>query len=456
MESITISEIARALGIDYHGSGAIDHVCTDSRDITQGGLFVAIEGDNFDGHDYIDDAFLRGASCAIARKPGDYNGTVLYVEDTRKAHIKIGGLYRDRFDLKIVGITGSVGKTTTKEFLAAVLSSQFNTHKNEGNLNNEIGLPKTLFKLSHAHQAAVIEMGMSGFGEIHDLATAVHPDMGIITNIGVSHLEKLGSREGILKAKLELLDGMKKGSYLILCGDDPFLRKVSDDRFLILRYGINDTCSQIRAMHIIESEREINFTIFSPWGEYRAHIPTIGLHNVYNALAAFTAGCLMGIAPAQCADALSFYATTGMRQRMVDFGGVTIVEDCYNASPDSMVAAINTLAGYPAKGRKIMVLSDMLELGEISKKSHIEVGKFVARAGINLLFTCGSQAMGYIEGAESQGMERCLYYTDRVQLAQAVHSAIRPGDVVWFKASRGMELEKVLALIYGEPAAAAH
>lgn len=249
MESIVVSEIARVLGAEYHGSGSIDHVCTDSREITRGGLFVAIEGDSFDGHEYINDAFERGAACAIARKAGDYQGTVIYVEDTRKAHIKIGGLYRDRFNVWIVGITGSVGKTTTKEFVAAVLSSQYNTHKNEGNFNNEIGLPKTLFKLTRAHQAAVIEMGMSGFGEIHDLTVAVRPDMGIITNIGVSHIEKLGSREGILKAKLELLDGLKKGSYLILCGDDPLLRTVSDERFLIMRYGIKESSTIVTPLN---------------------------------------------------------------------------------------------------------------------------------------------------------------------------------------------------------------
>ena len=454
METMSLGEIAAALGCpcpEGEENAVIKQVVTDSREAVRGSLFVAIQGDRFDGHDFIAKALENGASYAVASRRGEYPHPerILYVEDTKRAHIAIGGAYRSKFPVRMVGITGSVGKTTTKEFVYAVLSSRYRTHKNEGNQNNEIGVPKTLFGLGPQHEAAVVEMGMTGLGEIHDLTLAVRPDVGIITSVGINHIELLGSRENILKAKLEILDGMKEGSPLVVCADNDYLARVSDDRFVIYGYGISNHEAQIRARDIetVGGDRT-RFTILSPWGEEKAVIPTVGRHNVLDALAAFAAGCLMGISSRESARALSDYQPAGMRQRVVPFEGAVVVEDCYNCGPDALRAATLTLSTYPCKGKRIMVLSDMLELGDYAPQAHREAGRFAAKCGIDMLMAYGPLSVEYIKGAGDEGMERCLYYETREELAEAVRAAIRPGDVVWFKGSHSMKLEEVLRALY--------
>lgn len=451
MERLSIQEIAQAIGAAYPREGYVDSVVTDSREAKEGSLYVAIVGENLDGNRFVDDAFSRGAEFAVASEKEAYAKPeqVLYVQNGKRAHIQIGGLYRGKFDLAVVGVTGSVGKTTTKEFISAVLASQYKTLKNEGNQNNEIGVPRTLFCLSREHEAAVIEMGMSGLGEIHDLTMAVRPDVGVITSIGVSHIELLGSRENILRAKLELLDGMKPGSPLFLCGDNDLLCNVRDGRFQIYYYGITNPKCDLRAVNIRSLEGKTTFEILSPWGEYPAAIPAIGQHNVLDALAAFGVGCVMNIPPEQCAGALSNYLPAGMRQHVVLYKGITVVEDCYNASPDSMRAAALALASCPCKGKRIMVVSDMLELGEMAQEAHRECGAFIAANGIDMLLAAGPLSLETIEGANRAGMERCLYFETKEALADAVRSAASAEDVVWFKASRGMKLEEVLNTFYG-------
>lgn len=452
MERLSIQEIAEAIGAASPAGGSVESVVTDSREAGEGSLYVAIVGDNLNGNRFVDDAFSRGADFAVASEQGVYSKPeqVLYVQNGKRAHIQIGGLYRRRFDLAVVGVTGSVGKTTTKEFIAAVLASQYRTLKNEGNQNNEIGVPKTLFRLTREHEAAVIEMGMSGFGEIHDLTMAVRPDVGVITNIGISHIELLGSRENILKAKLELLDGMKLGSPLFLCGDNDLLGEVRDDRYRVYYYGITNPRCEIRARNIQSLDGKTSFEILSPWGEFEAVIPAVGQHNVLDALAAFGVGCVLDIPPERCAEALSNYLPAGMRQNIVLHNGITVVEDCYNAAPDSMRAAVLTLASYPCQGKRMMVVSDMLELGALAKDAHRECGAFIAANGIDMLLATGPLSAETIEGANRAGMERCLYFETKEQLAAAVCSAAAADDVVWFKASRGMKLEEVLKMFYEE------
>lgn len=438
------------MGLSSPVQGWTDHITTDSRQVRPGSVFVAIEGENVDGHRFVGDALARGAQLAVVHKAGDYPADrVLRVPNTMDAHIRMGAYYRSLFpDVRVAAITGSVGKTTTKEFIAAVLGSTYCTHKNQGNQNNEIGLPRTLFELSASHQAAVFELGMSALGDIAKLADAVRPEVGVITNVGVSHLEKLGSRENILKAKLELADALPDGAPLLLCGDNDLLKTVKNDRLQLIFYGLEGANSQIKAVNLRDEGEGTAFGIQSPWGSYEAYIPAIGQHNVYNALAAFGVGCVMGVAPEVAARALGGYEASGMRQRLVPFRGATIVEDCYNAAPDSVLAALKTLAAYPAKGRRIVVLSDMLELGEISERAHREAGAWVARLQMDVLVACGPRARGYVEGAQAHGMERCLYYDDPQKMAGDLLAMVRPGDVLWFKASRGMQLEKVLQQLY--------
>lgn len=446
-----LSEIAAAVGADAGRDLPIRGIVTDSRKAGPGTVFVAIRGETLDGNDFAADALANGAEVAVVDRPipGADPARCLVVPDGKRALIRIGGAYRSHFSIPFVGITGSVGKTTTKEFTHAVLSARYRTLKNEGNQNNEIGVPNTLFGLSPDHEAAVIEMGMSGFGEIRDLTLAVRPSVGIITSVGVSHIEALGSRENIRKAKLELLEGMPDGAPLFLCGDNDLLAPVSPDRLAVCHYGIENTACPLRAQEIRQQgEESTSFVIDSPWGRYPASIPTIGQHNVLDALAAFGAGCVLGIDPPAAAAALSHYHPTGMRQKQVPWHGATIVEDCYNCSPDSLRAAALTLASYPCRGRKILVVSDMLELGEDAPAMHRECGRFIARQEIDLLLGCGPLSARTVEGADRAGMERCCHYPDQESLADALLHAIRPGDVVWFKASRGMKLEEVIHTLY--------
>ena len=346
-------------------------------------------------------------------------------------------------------MTGSVGKTTTKEFIHAVLSARYRTHKNEGNQNNEIGVPNTLFALEKSHEAAVIEMGMSGPGEIRDLTRAVRPCVGVITAIGVSHLEYLGTRENILRAKLEIREGMPDGAPLFLCGDNDLLAGVTDERLRVIFYGITNPACAIRAVNIEAEGGETRFTILSPWGEYPARIPIVGLHNVTDALAAFGVGCELGVAPEAAAQALADYLPSGMRQKMISHNGLPIVEDCYNCSPDSLRAAALTLGAETEKGRRILVLSDMLELGPDSARLHAECGRFIARQGIDLLLACGPLSRHTVDGAIEAGMERTAWFETKEALAAQLRTLTRKGDIVWFKASRGQKLEDVIRAAFG-------
>lgn len=449
MEKLSIRDIAEALRVPCPGDGEVTGVCTDSRQIAPGCLFVAIEGENFDGHDFIGKALEQGAVCALAHHSGDWpDGKVFMVEDTKKALLKLSAWYRERMPVRVVGITGSVGKTTTKEMTAAVLSSRYNTVKTQGNLNNEIGTPKTLFTIERDTQAAVVEMGMSGFGEIKELAEAAKPELGVITNIGVSHMEQLGSRENILKAKLELAECLPQGAPLLLCGDNDLLSGVVQPGLSIIFYGIDNQNCAIRGTIKDSTPLSTSFTISWQGRDYPAVIPGAGKHLVLAALAAFGVGVSMGIAPEEAVKALGRYNPAGMRQKVVECQGITVIEDCYNASPDSMAAALTTLGGFPCKGRKIFVASDMLELGRITAESHRKTGEQAAKSGADALLAYGEASREMVEGAKAAGMEQANHYPDKPALSAALWELVRPGDLVWFKASRSMKLEEVVEELY--------
>lgn len=448
MEKLTIEEIALAVGSSDSCSGEITEISTDSRTIPQGCLFVALAGERFNGHDYVKDAIQRGASFAIVHERRDYGSdNILYVKNTQDALMAIGRLYRSKFGIYCVGITGSVGKTTTKDMIADVVSAQFHTLKTQGNLNNEIGLPKTLFALDPSYEAAVIEMGMQGLGEIKELAKVAQPQIGVITNIGVSHIERLGSRENILKAKLELADELPDGASLILCGDNDLLQTVRNPRLNVQFYGIDNPACAFRAENMHENLTETSFQLCYNSKKLDVTIPCIGRHNVLNALAACAVGTALGIPLETCTEALKNYVPSGMRQKIVSFGGYTVVEDCYNASPDSMKAALSTLASYPCGGRRIAVLGDMFELGDIAPQAHADVGAFCAQKGIDQLYAYGDLARFYSEGATAAG-GNAQTYSDSDSLIKTLRENLHAGDVVWFKASRGMRLEQVLQGLY--------
>ena len=461
METINMRECAEAIGVQrlpgfsekvYSGGVCVNAVVTDSRKVTPGCLFIALEGETFDGHDFLSAALEKGAVCALAHRRQDYgDDRVLYVDNTLKALQRLSGWYRSRFSVRMAGVTGSVGKTSTKEMIYAVLSSQFNTLKTVGNLNNEIGLPQTLLQLDREHEAAVVEMGMSGPGEIRELTMLARPELAVITNIGVSHIEHLGSRENILKAKWEITEGLPPGATVLLNGDNDMLQKLHSDAFQLVFYGIENPDAHIQATNVAEGRNETHFTICWEGRSYPARIPCIGRHNVLNALAAFGVGTAFGIPPEQCAKAVGSYQTTGMRQHIVRRGGYTVVEDCYNANPDSMQAALATLREYRDESvrRKIAVLADMLELGEHSPDMHRQTGMQAAHSGADLLFAYGEMARHMAQAAQELGMKVRYYPPEEKQrLTRELLEVLEPGDLIWFKGSRGMRLEEVIEQLY--------
>ena len=448
MKSISLQTVAEWVGGRLCGENKeINNVSIDSRTVDASTLFIAIKGDRFDAHDFVKDVEKSGAAAVMCHREVDCGLPVIYVDDTKKAFVELAKNYRKSFDgLKVIGLTGSVGKTTTKEMTYEVVSRKYRAIKTEGNLNNDIGLPKTLLRLESDTQAAVIEMGMSAFGEISLLTKACLPDIGIITNIGVSHIEHLGSRDGILKAKLEILDGMKKGSPLILNGDNDKLSTVKNDDYKLIFFGIENEKADVRAFDIKENGSDTEFFVKAYSKTQKVTIPTVGIHNVYDALAAYTVGLLLELPAEEIAKALENYTPSGMRQRLKEVNGVKIIEDCYNASPDSQRAALNVLSDMNA-GRKIAVLGDMLELGDYSETAHREVGKFAAEKKIDVLYAFGEQSKYIAEEAE-KGVERVLWFDDKAQLAKTLTQDVKSGDCVLFKASRGMKLEEIIEKLY--------
>lgn len=419
----------------------------DSRKMKNGGLFFAVKGERVDGHEYISAAFKNGAVAAITEKESDMEG-VITVPSTLEALKAIAKHYRSLFSVFTVGVTGSVGKTSTKEMIYSVLSQKDKTLKTLGNHNNEIGLPLTVLELNSSYRNAVFEMGMSDFGEISELSKICTPSVGVITNIGVSHMETLKSRENIMKAKLEITDGMPLDAPLILNADDDMLQTANEyTDFSIIKYGI-DNPTDVTATSIVQVENETRFTISFYGRKVNTVIPTIGKHNVYNALAAFCVGLVAEIDVEKILYGLTIYQNAEMRQSFKTVNGITVIEDCYNASPDSMAAAIDVITNIKCKGKRVCVFGDMLELGEMSAQFHLEVGRMVARKDINVLLCFGEEALEIKRGAMMVGMKNVFHFTDKAELAKKLADILEPDDVVIFKASRGMALEGVISALY--------
>ncbi len=453
MQALTIEEICRAADgtlISGDPAAVINTITTDSRKASEG-LFVPIAGEHFDGHDFITSAFDAGAQAAITHKDVSFpDKTVIRVADTFKALGDIAAYYKAKYNIPTVSITGSVGKTTTKDMIAGALSQKFNVVKTQGNFNNEIGVPLTVFTIESEHEAAVIELGMSGFGEIERLAGIVRPDIAVITNIGMSHIEKLGSREGIFKAKMEITSHFDGHNTLIVNGDDDYLKTVKpSDKYKLIKYGV-DPANDVYAENIENLGVDgVRFTAVTPEGKFNVTVPVAGMHNVYNALAAICAGAALGECTEEAVKGIASFTPTAMRMAVENVEGITIINDCYNASPDSMHAAIDVLMSAEAN-RHIAVLGDILEMGDYAPDAHYEIGKYAAKAGIDAAICAGENAKHIARGAKDGGMSEVYTLKDADEAAEFTEEYVNPGDAVLIKASRGMHFEKIVEKLSGE------
>ena len=432
-------------------------VTTDSREAGPGCVFVAFPGEHFDGHDFAAKALAAGAEWVVLNHPveGVPEEKTILCPDSYQAMMQMGANYRAQFAPKVVGVTGSVGKTTTKEFCATALSALGATIKTEGNQNNELGLPRTLFQIGAGTQYAVIEMGMNHAGEISRLSRCARPDVGVITCIGLSHIGNLGSQENICKAKLEICDGMPEGAPLVLNYDDPFLRKAELPAHVRpVWYSMTSQEADVYASAIRQENDGMSFLLDDAEnGCFMVHIPALGRHNVANALAAYCAASQLGLTPKEAIQQMKEFRQTGMRQHMLDCHGVRVIEDCYNANPTSMRAALEMFKDYPCK-RRFAVLADMLELGDEARTEHEELGRLAAVSNLEALVTYGEQAQRTAVTAAAKGL-RTVYAHNYEEAAEALLRQVHPGDAVLVKASRGMALEKVLEIFYMERDAAA-
>ncbi len=447
MEAISARELLKGIWPSAPAGLSIREVVTDSRQVSPGCLFVAIKGERVDGHDYAAEALEKGAALVLAARPVEglpADRTVL-ADDVLDALITMGGNYRARYSPLLLAVTGSVGKTATKEFSAAIFSAFGSTLKTEGNQNNEIGLPATLFRLDEDTRYAIVEMGMQGLGEIRKLTLAARPSGAIITKIGMAHLESLGSLENVLAAKLEVGEGVSPGGPLILNGDDERLRAIAAPQGLQVVYaGSKHPDNEVAASELRREEQGIVFTIQDrQYGKYEAYIPALARHDVNNALLAYAAATRLGLNAQQAVAALAAYHPAANRLAVEEVAGVSLIKDFYNAGPDSMQAALATLAEWPAAGRRIAVLGDMKELGAVSEEQHRALGPLVHKAGAGLLITVGNLAALAAEEAARLGLEARACPSNE-EAAKALAGAAAPGDVVLIKASRGMRFEEIL------------
>ncbi|WAH35158.1 UDP-N-acetylmuramoyl-tripeptide--D-alanyl-D-alanine ligase [Alicyclobacillus dauci] len=421
-------------------------VATDNRQVRPGDAFVAFEGQRVDGHDFINDAFDRGASVAIVSKPVKTDrGAILHVHDPLTAVQQMAMHERTAFEGPIVGITGSNGKTTTKQMVAAVLGSLGDCLYTEANRNNELGLPLTILQRTPAHRSIVLEMGMRGFGQISDLCRIARPNIGIITNIGQSHIELLGSQEGIARAKGELVQALPEDGHAILNADDVWLRSLgSKSRAEVIGYGFSAD-SDVRARDVRWTADGMEFTVDAMGESSRMSLPTFGLHNISNALAAVAAGRLLGVSMNDITIGLAGLEELSGRLRIVPgHRGMKIIDDCYNASPLSMNASLDVLSHIAEAGKRVAVLGDMYELGDYSQEGHEQVGRYAGRVGIDTLVAIGPQARWIASEAKKSGV-RTVYHSETVKEALAhLDRWVNSNSTVLVKASRGMQLEQVV------------
>ncbi len=453
MERLTLRQLLEAVGGTLLGGyddldTTVTQVSTDSREFTQGSLFIPLQGERFDGHSYINAALEGGCSgCLTARDRESYLPGKFYIKvrSTHRALWELARYYRQRFDIPFVAVTGSVGKTTAKDMIAAVLGAKYKVHKTEGNFNNEIGVPLTLMKLEREHQVCVVELGMDHAGEIDNLARLVEPDIALITNIGDAHIENLGSREAIFQAKCEMFSHLEDGDVVILNGDDPMLTSLRGklpQRTLWVgqKAGLDYTARDLDS----DGLSCMTCRIKTPKGQFQADIPALGEHMVYPTLLAVAVGEELGLAVDEIIQGIGAFLPTKMRMNILRCSGdIVILNDAYNANPQSMRAAAAVL-GVASGHRKVAVVGDMKELGPNSEQFHRTVGGYFAAAGTDRLIAIGDLARFIAEGAKQGGVEQASYYHTLEEARDALLREVRSGVTILVKASRSMAFERIV------------
>ena len=449
MKNLTLRNITRACQGTYHGNESlldreVAGVTIDSRKVEKDFLFVAINGERFNAHQFIPDTIEKGALCVVSHEDlGDTDYPYILVEATGQALLDIAKLYRDSFDVKVVGITGSVGKTSTKEMIASVLAQKYNVHKTQGNFNNECGLPLTIFEMNEEHQVSVLEMGINHFGEMRKLSTVASPDICVITNIGVAHLEFLKTREGIMQEKTQMFQDMKPGGSVVLNGDDPLLSTIgpvkgSDPIF----YGLDQDKNVVYATDVEPlGLKGTSCTIHLPEGSFSCVVPIPGIHMVSNALAGSAVGSKLGLTTEEIKRGIESLPSIPGRNHIIQTDRLILLDDCYNANPVSMKASLDVLN--MGIGRKVAVLGDMGELGQDYAALHRSVGEYAAEIGIDLVCAIGPMSKEIAEGAASDGTKALWFETKADFLAQT-KDILKDGDNVLIKASHGMEFPEIV------------
>ncbi len=452
MKNMSLQKIAAACGGTYCGSAdlserEVSSVVIDSRKAEKDSLFVAIKGARVDGHSFIPQVMEKGALCAVSEQDlGDVPYPYIKVGSCEQALKDIAEHYRRSLDIRVVGISGSVGKTSTKEMIASVLGQKFNVLKTEGNFNNEIGLPLTVFNIREEHEIAVLEMGISHFGEMTRLAKIARPDICVITNIGVAHIESLGSRDGILKAKTEMFQYMNPEGTIILNGDDDKLRGfVPENGVSPVYFGLDPSCPYHAEKTENKGLRGTDAEFVTPDSRFRAHISIPGGHMVYNALAGIAVGTALGMTPEEMARGIEALVPIAGRNNLIETERWSIIDDCYNANPASMKSSLDVLAC--ADTRTVAILGDMFELGASEKEMHYEVGAYAAEKGISVLICIGGlsaeTARGARESADSAAME-ILHYSTKEDFFKEMNDVLKKDDTILVKASHGMEFTEIV------------
>ncbi len=450
MNRLTIFQIAKLAGAEVSsgdGTASIDKISTDSRTLKRGELFVALRGENFDGHTFVESVAKAGAAGAIVESnwKGEVpaNFALIRAEDTLQAYQELAANYRRSLSVKVVAITGSNGKTSTKDFAAAVLAHRFRVTKTEANFNNHVGLPRTILEATSQDEVAVWEIGMNHPGEVAALAKLAAPDVAIITNIGVAHIEFMGSREAIATEKGALVEAVDAQGTVILNADDRFTRSIAArTRAKVILAGT--TAGTIRASEISQSGSGTDFTILEGAHRCRAQLPVPGLHMVQNALLAVAAGRVFGLSLEDCAAGLVAAPLTKARLQIKEIHGVQFIDDSYNANPESMKAALRTLVELDADGKRIAVLGEMRELGSESDRGHREVGETAGILGVDCLIAIGGVAAAIASAAERAGLRNSRAVSSTTEAAELLGEIAEPGDLVLIKGSRSARTEQVI------------
>ena len=421
----------------------IKAVSTDTRKIEEGTMFIALKGENFNGNNYVLDAFNKGAKIAIVDEVKcDLNElkedvALIKVENTGRALMDLAKFYREKLGLKVVGITGSAGKTSTKDLVAAVLSDKYKVFKTKGNFNNEIGLPLMILELDSTYDVAILEMGMRGLGQIKELAEIASPDLGIITNIGISHIEILKTRENILKAKMEIATFFDKNNTLVVCGNDDFLGALPEAQYKIVKTGVGENF-EIGAKNIALEELSSKFTVYDGEKEEEFSLDMPGEHNISNLMLGIAIAKELGVSFEEMKRGLKNIEATSMRLELIKKDGFSILNDCYNSSPVAVKSAIDVMKNIEGK-RRIAVLGTMRELGHKSEEAHMEIGKYAKENGIEKVLCFGDFSENIKEGYG----EGCTVYENKEELIKDLLNIICDGDIILVKASRSLKFEEI-------------